>query len=188
MKVNYYHTKLKGACWPLIWFQNLDKCLNCHINLHVWLSCDDGSLFQGTISCDFIERKLPLQFASLNGEMWALNKGLEVECFILCILWSMERKTEMSLLLCSSWAIFQLLHHLFHKLVFMYPIIIFLILRCLQFLIFFNIKGDIPSFSIWGDFPPFRHFLFWEFHHSIILCCRVTHYVRTLTINCYWKE
>ena len=25
------------------------------------------------------------------------------------------------------WAIFQLLHHLFHKLVFMYPIIVFLI-------------------------------------------------------------
>lgn len=125
---------------------------------------------------------------SLNGGMWALNKGSEVECFILCILWSMERKTEMSLLLCSSWAIFQLLHHLFHKLVFMYPIIIFLILRCLPFLIFFNIKGDIPSFSIWGDFPPFRLFMFWVFHHSIILCCRVTNYVRTLTINCYWKE
>ena len=38
------------------------------------------------------------------------------------------------------------------------------------FILFFKIKGDISSVSIWGYFPPFRHSLLW---HSVFPCCRV---------------
>lgn len=60
---------------------------------------------------------------------------------------------------CDFSAIFQLL---FYSILYFYLYVV-----CF---VFFNVKVDIPSFSIWGDILPFRHSAIPPFPLS---CCRV---------------